>query len=196
MEHFIVNAVPGRPLLLLLDGHSTHYQPEVVRLARDHDIIMLCLPPHTTHEARPLDCGVFKPLKAQWTNVCHQYCQKNPGKVISKFDFNLLFSHSWLKALTSANTVAGFRTCGVYPFNSAAISVPDAPENGNGDEEGSEEEGKGDDDGNDNDDGGNDFTDEQCTLFQRRFSEGYDLNIDADYLRWLKIHHPEATPRH
>ena len=80
VEQFIVNAVSGRPLLLLLDGHSTHYQPEVVRFARDHEIIILCLPPHTTHEVQPLDCGVFKPLKAQWTNVCHQYFQKIPER--------------------------------------------------------------------------------------------------------------------
>jgi len=31
--HFLQYAPAGRPLLLLLDGHSTHYQPEVVRLA-------------------------------------------------------------------------------------------------------------------------------------------------------------------
>ena len=88
--------------------------------------------------------------------------------------------------------MAGFRTCGVYPFNPAAISVPEEPENGNGDEESGDKDGKGDDSGND--DGGNDLTDEQCALFQRRFSEGYDLGIDPDYLWWLKIHHPEATP--
>ena len=179
VEQFIVNAVSGRPLLLLLDGHSTHYQPEVVRFARDHEIIILCLPPHTTHEVQPLDCGVFKPLKAQWTNVCHQYFQKNPGKIINKFNFNLLFSQAWLKALIPANIVAGFRTCGVYPFNPASISVPEESNNGSDDD--------GDDDG-----GGKDFTDEQCALFQRRFIEGYDLDIDPDYLRWLKVYHPEA----
>ena len=64
VEHFVVNAVPAQPLLLLRNGQSTHYQPEVVRFAKDHDIIMLCLPLHTTHEAKPLDCGVFKPLKS------------------------------------------------------------------------------------------------------------------------------------
>ena len=153
---------------------------------------MLCLPPHTTHEAQPLDCGVFKPLKAQWTNVCHQYFQKNPGKVINKFNFDLLFSQAWLKALIPANIVAGFRTCGVYPFNPAAISVPEEPESG---KESGDEDGKGDDNGDDDDDhGGNDFTDEQSALFQKRFSEGYDLDIDPDYLQWLKTHHPEAAP--
>lgn len=64
-EHFLEHAVSARPLLLLLDGHSTHHQPQSVRLAKEHGVIVLCLPPHTTHEAQPLDCGVFGPLKSQ-----------------------------------------------------------------------------------------------------------------------------------
>ena len=46
-------------------------------------------------------------------NACHDYFQKNPGKVINKLNFNLLFPEAWLKALIPANIVAGFRTCGV-----------------------------------------------------------------------------------
>lgn len=94
IEHFIEYAVPGRPLLLMLDGHSTHYQPAVVRFAKEHGVIMLCLPPHTTHESQPLDCGVFGPLKTKWSEICHQFFQKNPGKVITKFNFNKLFFRS------------------------------------------------------------------------------------------------------
>ena len=30
--------------------------------------------------------------------------------------------------------------------------------------------------------------------FLRRFQEGYDLFIDADYVCWLELHHPEALP--
>ena len=55
IEHFIEHAVSARPLFLLLDGHSTHYQPQVIRSAMEHDYIILCLPPHTTHESQPLD---------------------------------------------------------------------------------------------------------------------------------------------
>ena len=72
-ELFLRHAVSSRPLLLVLDGHSTHYQPKVIRLARENEVIMLCFPPHSTHEAQPLDVGVFGPLKAHWTNVCHEY---------------------------------------------------------------------------------------------------------------------------
>ena len=58
-DHFLKYAVSGHPLLLLLDIHSTHYQPEVVHFAKEKNIIMLCLPPHTTYEAQPLDYSFF-----------------------------------------------------------------------------------------------------------------------------------------
>ena len=90
-EYFLEYAVSKRPLFLLLDGHSTHYQPDLIRYARINDVVMLCLPPHATHETQPLDTGVFKPLKTQWSKVCHNFTQKNPGQVITKFTFNSLF---------------------------------------------------------------------------------------------------------
>ena len=34
-DQFLTNAVSSRPLLLILDGHSTHNQPEVIRFARE-----------------------------------------------------------------------------------------------------------------------------------------------------------------
>jgi len=63
VKHLLKHAVAGRPLLLVLDGHSTHYQPETIKYAHDNGVIMMCLPPHTTHESQPLDASVFKPLK-------------------------------------------------------------------------------------------------------------------------------------
>ena len=40
-EHYLEHAVFQRPLFLLLDGHSTRYQPEVIRLAREKEVIFL-----------------------------------------------------------------------------------------------------------------------------------------------------------
>ena len=69
---------------------------------------------------------MFGPLKTKWSEICHQFFQKNPGKVITKFNFNKLFSEAWLKSLIPANIIAGFRKCGVYPYNPAAISIQEA----------------------------------------------------------------------
>ena len=65
-HHFLVHAPPARPLLLLLDGHVSHYNLNVLRMAAEEEIIIFCLPPHTTHLLQPLDNGLFASLKSHW----------------------------------------------------------------------------------------------------------------------------------
>ena len=168
---------------------------------------MLCLPPHTTHEAQPLDCTVFAPLKSQWRTVCHEFLQRNPGRVITKFNFNSLFSKVWLQSVIPANVIAGFKSCGVYPFNSSAIKVPSL-QSGNcntaveGEPPCSNGEGSPateisstyNDMPVDTDALPSDFSVEQQQLYKKRFDEGYNLYIDPDYVRWLRMYHPESYP--
>ncbi|CAI8012135.1 hypothetical protein GBAR_LOCUS7784, partial [Geodia barretti] len=111
------------------DGHSTHYQPQVIKFAMEHQCIILCLPPHTTHESQPLDVGVFAPLKVQWSTVCHKFYQKNPGKVINRFNFSTMFSEAWYGAITPNNIMGGFRKAGVFPFDPEAVTLSTPPDN-------------------------------------------------------------------
>ena len=60
---YTMHAGLNRPLLLLLDGHSSHYNLEAITLARQNEVIVFTLVPHTTHEMQPLDTAVFGPLK-------------------------------------------------------------------------------------------------------------------------------------
>ena len=60
-DHFLRYAPPVRPLLLLMDGHSTHFCPDTIRLAAEKDVVLFTLPPNTTHIAQPLDKGCFGP---------------------------------------------------------------------------------------------------------------------------------------
>ncbi len=46
-------------------------------------------------------------------------------------------------------------------------------------------------DGNTYTNGDNSFTAEQEELFKKRYEEGYDLFIDPDYVRWIKLHYPD-----
>ena len=116
-EHFLVHAVPARPLLLLVDGHSSHYDPESICFARDHSVIIFCLPPHTTHEAQPLDVSFFGPLKKNWSNVCHDFIQSSLGKAITKINFSKFFSKAWLKTCLPEVICSGFAKAGIIPFN-------------------------------------------------------------------------------
>ena len=38
----------GKPILLILDGHGSHETCEIICLADANNIIIVCLPPHTT----------------------------------------------------------------------------------------------------------------------------------------------------
>ena len=64
---FLKYVVPQRPVVLFIDGHKSHMTLDVVDLARSNDVILFCLPPHTSHALQPLDVAVFKSLK---NNFC------------------------------------------------------------------------------------------------------------------------------
>ena len=197
VEHFLKFAVGGRPLLLVLDGHSTHYQPELIKYARKHEIILFCLPPHTTHESQPLDASVFKPLKSHWHEACHSFVEKNPGKSITKYNFSVLLNMAWGKTMSPSIISSGFKRSGIYPFNPDAIDYgmpadTDVEVNHDNEEE-SEPYLSKQCDHEEQDLYEQQFTPEQEELFNRRYEEKYDIP-DPIYFQWLKINHPESHP--
>ena len=79
-EFFLANIPPTQPVLLIMDGHGTHMSIELIELARFNDVHLLCLPSHTTHVLQPLDVGVFKSFKGNWSKACSKYLAANPGR--------------------------------------------------------------------------------------------------------------------
>lgn len=120
-RHFLSHAPPMRPLLLLVDGHSSHFQPSVIERAAKEAVIVFCLPPHTTHLTQPLDKGCFGPLKMYWREECWQYTTANPSRIITRYQFSSLFARAWFKGMTMKNIVGGFRITGVYPFDRTVV---------------------------------------------------------------------------
>ena len=79
------------PLLLLLDGHSSHYQPAVVEMAAAEQVIIFCFPLHTMHITQPLDNGAFGALKLHWKEACREHMTMNSGQVVTRYSFSQLF---------------------------------------------------------------------------------------------------------
>ena len=119
-ELFVKQIPPLRPVILFLDGHSSHYEPECIRAAA------VCL--LTQLVAQPLDVSFFQPLKVFWSEACHTFMRENPGCVVMKYQFSQLFSKAWYKAIQPNNLISGFAKTGIHPFNSEAISVPTLPD--------------------------------------------------------------------
>ena len=48
MDHFLKYMPSSRPLLLLMDGHSSHYCPKMIRAAAAEGVVVFTLPPHSS----------------------------------------------------------------------------------------------------------------------------------------------------
>ena len=120
-RHFLRYASAAQPIILLMDGHSSHYCPETIELAAKEGVILFTLPPNTTHLTQPLDKGVFGPFKVHWRQVCHDYRVSHPGKVVTIYDFSSLLSKAWMESMSAVNIIQGFKTTGIYPLNQEAV---------------------------------------------------------------------------
>ncbi|XP_063221784.1 uncharacterized protein LOC134530668 [Bacillus rossius redtenbacheri] len=120
-NHFFPRKPAGK-VLLIMDGHSSHCNSvEVLEFADENDIILLCLPSHTTHYLQPLDRAVFKSLKHHFYTACSKWLTNHPNRKITRIQFGELLSETWGKAATPENAIAGFRATGIYPFIVDAI---------------------------------------------------------------------------
>ena len=124
-NHFTWYIPLSRPVLLLMDGHSPHYCPNMIRMAAKEKVILFTLLPNTTHLMQPLDEGCFVPLELAWRQACHRFCSQNPGRVVSIYDFSALLSEAWSQSMTVKNITSGFKVTGIYPVDRCAEQVPE-----------------------------------------------------------------------
>jgi hypothetical protein len=174
-RHFLRYCPATRPILLLMDGHSSHYCLDTIKQAAEDDIVIFVLPPNTTHLVQPLDKGIFGPLKISWRETCHKYLLEHPGRVITRYDFSKLFSKAWMKAMTMKNIRSGFATTGIFPLNRNAVSLPIS-------EEPKSKKVS--------------FIpiytpSKQRPLETEVFEKCYDLSKDIEYKKWLRVYHPD-----
>ncbi len=108
--------------LLIVDGHLSHVNMAFVNWADEHNIILLILPPHTTHRLQPLDVGLFQPLSTNYSRELDQMMNESGGHVVmSKSFFWPMFKRSWDKAFTEKNIQSAFHKSGIWPTDSSHI---------------------------------------------------------------------------
>jgi len=113
----------GRYRLLILDGHVSHCSLEFILKALKHDIIILCLPPHTTHKLQPCDVGIFSHLSREWKIQARNAFSEGLG--ITKKDFLSWYAKARRQAITEKNVKQAFEMCGIWPFNPNVIKEID-----------------------------------------------------------------------
>ena len=121
LQFFDKNISPARPVLLIMDSHSSHLSPQVLEYAKSHQIILFTIPAHTSHILQPLDVGVFRPFKAAWRAELQTYKVNHPNSVPTRFDFHNFLTPVYEKCFIPSNIRGGFRKAGIYPLDKDAV---------------------------------------------------------------------------
>jgi len=105
--------------LLILDGHNSHCSYKFCHFAEKHNIIVICLPSHTTHVLQPCDVGVFGPLASCWKSIVN----KAAGGYVPITKTNVIahYSEARDKAFKPDTIKNAFRKTGIWPMDRNAL---------------------------------------------------------------------------
>jgi hypothetical protein len=106
----------GKYRLLILDGHESHHSEEFETYCQEHNIITLCMPPHSSHLLQPLDLGCFGLLKKAYSHQIEQLMRMNISH-ISKLEFLCAFREAFFASITEKNIQGGFAGAGLVPYD-------------------------------------------------------------------------------
>jgi hypothetical protein len=85
LKHCIACEKPCKedPALPILGNHESHLSIVAINVTKENGIIILTLPPHTSHKVQPLDRTAFGPYKAYYNACLNDWMLSNPGKPVT-----------------------------------------------------------------------------------------------------------------
>jgi DDE superfamily endonuclease/helix-turn-helix, Psq domain len=130
-RHFDVETAKrqlGEYRMLILDGHESHCTLEFIEYCSDHKIILLVLPPHTTHLLQPLDVAIFQPLAKYYSLEVEEH-MRWLHHWLEKEDFIKYYQEARKKALREANIFSAWKKTGIIPYNPQEVltKLPNRP---------------------------------------------------------------------
>ncbi|KAB0803149.1 hypothetical protein PPYR_00119 [Photinus pyralis] len=125
LQHFIDIVKPSKdhPVLIILDNHSSHISIAIYECCKQNGIVLLTIPPHTSHRLQPLDLTFYGPLKAAFYRQCDNYLLH--FERITPYDLAELFHKAYSQVATMDKAQSGFKTPGIWPFDSEKFTKED-----------------------------------------------------------------------
>lgn len=103
--------------MLIMDNRESHITIDSLTFCKNNGIILLTIPPHTSHKLQPLDRTVYGSLKKFFNSACNTWMISNPGKMISIYNVAALLGQAYPQAFTPLNIMRGFEKTGIWPYN-------------------------------------------------------------------------------
>jgi hypothetical protein len=106
----------GTYRLLMLNGHESHHSADFKAVCKKHNIITLCMPPHSSHLLQPLNIALFGPLKRAYGKQIENIMRTSLTRV-SKENFIPAFKNAFFQVFGQKNIRSGFRKAGLVPYD-------------------------------------------------------------------------------
>lgn len=111
------------PMLLLMDGHKTHFCQANVQYCNENNITCVALPAHTSHILQPLDVGIFNVFKAAFRRAVADPAlaevipqeASDAAKERVRMIGRSLIAH--VNSTTARHIRRAFLKTGIYPIN-------------------------------------------------------------------------------
>ena len=109
----------GKYRLLIVDGHSSHVSTSAILFCIEHDIILLCLPSHTTHILQPLDVSFFLPLSWAYKKqiMLKKKVTEGQGYIVTKPEFLEYYKVARNQTATVQNIQSAWVQSGLFPID-------------------------------------------------------------------------------
>ena len=121
-NHFVKNIPPLRPVVLLMDGHSSHINYHVTSFCDKDEVKPYRLQQHSSQGTQPTDDRFFGNFKINYGNEVTKWTNDHPEIPFSKRTFVHVFVPAFDSVKNRADTVINsFKHTGIWPVNRNAI---------------------------------------------------------------------------
>ncbi|KAL8616468.1 hypothetical protein ACOMHN_041071 [Nucella lapillus] len=121
---FIPSLKSKRPVVLFVDGHSSHHSMAISTLCEENGIILYCLKAHASHIIQPLDQAFFGTIKPAWNEAVRKY-QYETGESITMRTFARTLKKAWDTTARPEIALKGFAKSGIFPFSPETVLSSD-----------------------------------------------------------------------
>ena len=129
---FVKTAREGKPdnakTFLYLDGHNSRWTYEGLTFLADNNVVVICLPSHTSIITQPNDNGINAVFHRHTGDRAQIWRGEHASQQIQKGDANRIITEAWKLCEKEAGTIKkGFdhRTTGICPANRKAMNYAD-----------------------------------------------------------------------
>lgn len=110
------------PIILYLDGHSSHVTIPLVSFCREKKIEIIALYPNATHVMQPLDIAFFHPFKDLWKKGVIKWKAEENISRLRKEHIPSVIKKTLDGFANEKQTIQnGFRASGLMPFDADAV---------------------------------------------------------------------------